>query len=150
MTNTSREVEHEAATSRARLSGLLDELRFRVSPGEVVERLVREADRDGAGSEFMRTLRQQVRSNPVACMLIAAGITWMMLADLQKNRRTSHGGEEQAAAPSRVRARRSRTKKAVVPPSRERRWLGGPSGSFGCRKTPLSIAGGDVVLQAKS
>jgi hypothetical protein len=47
MTDTSRELEHEAATSRARLSGLLDELRFRVSPGEVVERLVREADRDG-------------------------------------------------------------------------------------------------------
>ena len=38
MTDTSRELEHEAATSRARLSGLLDELRFRVSPGEVVER----------------------------------------------------------------------------------------------------------------
>jgi hypothetical protein len=111
MTDTSRELEHEAATSRARLSGLLDELRFRVSPGEVVERLVREADRDGLGSEFMRTLRQQVRSNPVACMLIAAGITWMMLADLRKNRRTSHAGEVQAAAPSRVRARRSRAKK---------------------------------------
>ena len=100
MSDTSRELEHEAEASRARLSSLLDELRFRVSPGEVVERLVRDANRDGSGSEFMRTLRQQVRSNPVACMLIAAGITWMMLADLQRNRRA-------AAASRRVRASRS-------------------------------------------
>jgi Protein of unknown function (DUF3618) len=111
MNDTSRELEHEADASRARLSGLLDELRFRVSPGEVVERLVRDANRDGSGSEFMRTLRQQVRSNPVACMLIAAGITWMMLADLQKKRPTSGAGEARAAAPRRPRAKRSAAKK---------------------------------------
>jgi Protein of unknown function (DUF3618) len=109
MSDTSRTLEHEAAASRARLSGLLDELRFRVSPGEVVERLVRDASRDGSGSEFIRTLRQQVRSNPVACMLIAAGITWMMLSDLQKNRRVP--STEGRAAPRLTRARRSAARK---------------------------------------
>jgi Protein of unknown function (DUF3618) len=107
MTDTSRELEHEAEASRARLSRLLDELRLRVSPGEVVERLMHDANRNGSGSEFLRTLRQQVRSNPIACMLIAAGITWMMLSDLQKNRATN---EARAIASRRTRARRAAAK----------------------------------------
>jgi hypothetical protein len=111
MTDTSRELEHEAEVSRQRLSGLLDELRFRVSPGEVVERLVRDANRHGLGSEFLRTLREQVRSNPVACMLIAAGISWMMLTDLQRNRRTQRASETRAIASRRTRATRSAAKK---------------------------------------
>jgi Protein of unknown function (DUF3618) len=108
MNDTSRDIEHEAAASRRRLSGLLDELRFRVSPGEVVERLVRDASRDGSGSEFLRTLRQQVRSNPVACMLVAAGITWLMLSDLQKNRRIPATKRARAAARPVARAGRAR------------------------------------------
>jgi hypothetical protein len=115
MSDTSRELEHEAESSRARLSRLLDELRFRVSPGEMVERMVREANRDGSGSEFLRTLRQQVRSNPVACMLIAAGITWMMLSDLQRNRRAPRASETRAFAASGSRARRSAAKKRRLP-----------------------------------
>jgi hypothetical protein len=111
MTDTSRELEHEAEVSRQRLSRLLDELRFRVSPGEVVERLVRDANRDGAGSEFLRTLREQVRSNPVACMLIAAGITWMMMTDLQRNRRALRASETRAIASRRTRATRSGPRK---------------------------------------
>jgi hypothetical protein len=110
MSDTSSELEHEAEASRRRLARLLDELRFRVSPGEVVERLVRDASRDGTGSQFLRTLREQVRSNPIACMLIAAGITWMMVSDLQKNRRALRASELRALAPRRARARRSAAK----------------------------------------
>jgi hypothetical protein len=115
MSDTSSELEHQAEASRRRLARLLDELRFRVSPGEVVERLVRDANRDGAGSEFLHTLREQVRRNPIACMLIAAGISWMMLSDLQKNRRALRASELRALAP-RARARRSAAK-----PTRARR-----------------------------
>ena len=111
MTDTSHELEHEAEASRARLSHLLDELRFRVSPGEVVERLVRDANRNGSGSEFLRTLREQVRSNPIACMLIAAGITWMMLSDLQKNRAVPRVRTTRAIPSGRNRARRPQAKK---------------------------------------
>jgi hypothetical protein len=118
MSDTSRNLEHEADASRARLSGLLDELRFRVSPGEVVERLVRDANRDGSGTDLIRTLKQQIRSNPVACMLIAAGITWLMLSDLQKNRRLP--ASEARATPRRVtRARRPAAKK-TSPRSRKK------------------------------
>jgi Protein of unknown function (DUF3618) len=107
MSDASSDLEHEAEASRRRLARLLDELRFRVSPGEVVERLVRDANRDGVGSQFLRTLREQVRSNPIACMLIAAGITWMMVSDLQKNRRALRGNELRALAPRRSPARQS-------------------------------------------
>jgi hypothetical protein len=110
MSDASSDLEHEAEASRRRLARLLDELRFRVSPGEVVERLVRDANRDGVGSQFLRTLREQVRSNPIACMLIAAGITWMMVSDLQKNRRALRASELRALAPRRSPARRSTAK----------------------------------------
>jgi hypothetical protein len=111
MTDTSRELEHEAEASRARLSRLLDELRLRVSPGEVVERLVRDANLNGSGSEFLRTLREQVRSNPIACMLIAAGITWMMLSDLQKHRAVSRVRATRAITSRRTRAPRAHARK---------------------------------------
>ena len=111
MSDASSDLEHEAEASRRRLARLLDELRFRVSPGEVVERLMLDANGHGAGSEFLRTLREQIRTNPVACMLIAAGITWMVLSDLRKNRRA--GLARRAPAPRRPRASAARAEPAA-------------------------------------
>ena len=113
MSDTSSDLEHEAEASRRRLARLLDELRFRVSPGEVVERLMLDANGHGAGSEFLRTLREQIRTNPVACMLIAAGITWMVLSDLRKNRRAGLARERRAPAPRRSRASAARAEPAA-------------------------------------
>ena len=126
MSDASSNLEHEADASRRRLAGLLDELRFRVSPGEVVERLVRDASRDGAGSQLLHTLREQVRSNPVACILIAAGISWMMLSDLQKNRRALRASELRALVPRRARrsaakTTRARARRSVTRTARARR-----------------------------
>src|SRR5205085_2234804 len=68
----------KAEESRARLSEKLEELRARITPGEVVDQLV-DYVRD-SGGEFMRTLGYQVRRNPLPVALIGAGMAWLMTA----------------------------------------------------------------------
>ena len=114
MNDSSRELEREASRSRRRLSGLLDELRDRASPGEMVEQLVQLADRDGGGSEFIRNLKQQVRRHPLPCLLIATGITWLMISDLQKTRQASADGLRASPGPA-ARSRRPPAKKSKAP-----------------------------------
>jgi len=82
-------IEQEAENSRARVSGLLDELRGRVSPGEMVDQMMSYAG-DGAG-EFVRTLGQQLRNNPLPALLIGAGVAWLMLADRREGRPSQSG-----------------------------------------------------------
>jgi ElaB/YqjD/DUF883 family membrane-anchored ribosome-binding protein len=102
-------LEYQTETSRNRVSDLLDELRDRVSPGEVVDQVVGFAG-DGAG-EFVRSLGRQVRDNPLPCVLAGVGLAWLMLA-----RRTGHdglehtrgnGGPGEALARTTARARQS-------------------------------------------
>jgi len=79
MTTSSVErLEYEAEGSRMRVSELLDELRGRISPGEVVDQVMDFAS-DGAAGDFVRTLGRQVRNNPLPCVLIGAGLAWLML-----------------------------------------------------------------------
>jgi hypothetical protein len=77
---------------------LLEELRARLSPGQVVHQLVDYAA-DGGAAEFMRNLGNDVRRNPLPVTLIGAGIGWLMMT----NGRPQHGddggdGERVAAA----------------------------------------------------
>lgn len=74
------DLERETDAARDRISGLLDELRGRISPGQVVDQFI-EAAGDGAGSSFAHKLGRQMRSNPLACMLAAAGAAWLMMSD---------------------------------------------------------------------
>ncbi len=76
MTLSSEHLERKAEESRARLSEKLEELRARITPGEVVDQLV-DYVRD-SGGEFMRTLGYQVRRNPLPVALIGAGMAWLM------------------------------------------------------------------------
>jgi ElaB/YqjD/DUF883 family membrane-anchored ribosome-binding protein len=72
-------LEQETENTRSRVSGLLDELRGRVSPGEMVDQMVSYAG-DGAG-EVVRTLGNQLRNNPLPAVLIGVGVAWLMLSD---------------------------------------------------------------------
>lgn len=79
---TDREIdalEQDAENTRTRVSGLLDELRGRVSPGEMVDQMVSYAS-DGAG-EAVRTLGNQLRNNPLPALLIGVGVAWLMFSD---------------------------------------------------------------------
>lgn len=80
------QLENDTEASRVRVAELLDELRGRVSPGELVDQVVDFAG-NGAVGDFARGLGRQVRGNPMAVVLIGAGLAWLVTAD----RRGGHG-----------------------------------------------------------
>ncbi|HEY1541559.1 MAG TPA: DUF3618 domain-containing protein [Xanthobacteraceae bacterium] len=76
---TSEQLEREAEATRAQIAATLDELRSRLTPGQVVDQLVSYA-RDSGGGDFVRNLGQQVVDNPLPVTLMGAGLAWLMMA----------------------------------------------------------------------
>ena|SRR6186713_1088986 len=96
------ELERRANRARERLAGRLTDLQYHASPGLVA--------RDLLGAEVPRTARdiaevlaQQVRTNPLAFVLIAAGVGWLIYSDAQARSRSRQ--------PAVVAGRRRRTRK---------------------------------------
>jgi Protein of unknown function (DUF3618) len=73
-------LEREAEARRAQLAQTFDELRARVTPGHVLDRLVDYAT-DSQGADFFRNLRDQTVANPVALGIVGAGLAWLMLSN---------------------------------------------------------------------
>lgn len=104
------EIEREVEATRARLSSAVEEVRERVSPGQLGEEAL-DYFRASGGRELLENLGQQIRDNPVPTILIGAGLTWMLLSSGRKtpssplpaSRRgraassgeTTHGSQEQ-------------------------------------------------------
>jgi len=80
MTESSAQLEREAERRRAELSATLDELRSRITPGQLVDQTLDYA-RDGNIGEFVRNLGRDARDNPLPLALIGAGIAWLMIAN---------------------------------------------------------------------
>lgn len=100
-------LEHETESTRTRVAELLDELRGRVSPGELVDQVV-DAVGDGAAGDFVRTLGQQIRDNPLPCVLIGTGLAWLIAADYRSHGDAADGlsnGTENAMDHTMYRAR---------------------------------------------
>lgn len=76
---TSEQLEREAEATRAQIAATLDELRERMTPGQVVDHLVDYA-RDNGGGDFVRNFGQQVVGNPIPVTLMGAGLAWLMMA----------------------------------------------------------------------
>jgi uncharacterized protein DUF3618 len=73
----SEQLERETETCRDELADTLDELRARMTPGEVVDQLVDYA-KDTTGGLFFENLKQQVANNPLPVALMGAGFAWLM------------------------------------------------------------------------
>src|SRR5919108_4462567 len=73
----SEQLERETETCRDELADTLDELRTRMTPGEVVDQLVDYA-KDTTGGLFFENLKQQVANNPLPVAVIGAGFAWLM------------------------------------------------------------------------
>jgi len=71
-------LEREAEDARAHLADALDELRVRLTPGNVVDQLTDYA-RQGPAAEFLRNLSRDIQENPLPLLLIAAGMAWMFV-----------------------------------------------------------------------
>jgi hypothetical protein len=76
---SSAQLERESEQTRSELARTLDELRERITPGQLVDQAVDYA-KDTAGGEFFRNLSRQMAANPLPVVLIGAGISWLALA----------------------------------------------------------------------
>jgi len=69
------QLEREIDRHREHLTGIIDALEGRLSPGEMINKAL-QGSKDG-GREFAGNLAQAVRDNPTAALLTAAGMAWL-------------------------------------------------------------------------
>ena len=81
----SEQLERETEECRDRLAGSLEELRLRISPGQVVDQIADYA-REGPVADFARNLVREIRDNPAPLLLIAAGVAWWVAATSRSSR----------------------------------------------------------------
>jgi hypothetical protein len=93
--STSEQLERETERERARISETLEELRARMTPGQVVDRLVDYAT-ESSGGMFFRNLRQQAVDNPVPVALVGAGLAWLAIAGRRTDNKVSAAGDRMA------------------------------------------------------
>jgi hypothetical protein len=90
------ELEFEAEARRDNLANTLDELRGRMTPGQVMDEVLSYAK--GSGASFLQSLFEAAKANPIPTMLIGAGCA-MFLS--QKNSPPSRGSYERGQTRSR-------------------------------------------------
>lgn len=73
-------IETEVEEARARLTRTLDEIRERMSPGQILDQALDYARHSGGG-EFTRNLGRSVRDNPLPLLMMGAGMAWLMASD---------------------------------------------------------------------
>ena len=79
MIDRTQALADKADRSRSRLSGLLEELENQTSPTQVLNQLL--GNKNGEGGDLTRTVVEQVLRNPLPCLLIAAGVGWLIAAE---------------------------------------------------------------------
>ena len=87
------ELEREAEAARARLSDTADQIRARMSPGQLMDEVLNQF-RGGDGSEMLANLRGQARDNPMALALVGSGLAWLMMGSGSH----AHGASPRAAS----------------------------------------------------
>ena len=84
--STSEQLEREAEQTRAEIASMLEELRSRMTPGQIVDQVL-DFVRDSTGGQFFNNLRRQVADNPMPVALMGAGLAWLVLAGRNGSRR---------------------------------------------------------------
>ena len=87
MTLTTTQIENQAEHHRTHISELIDELRTRVTPGEVMDQFLGWED----GHEIARNFGRQVKGNPLPLALIGTGVAWLMFSDGRSRRNGTYG-----------------------------------------------------------
>ena len=73
----------KAEGARGRLSDRIDDLRYHVSPTTVVSDLLGSVNPRAWGDDVLPILAKQARNNPIASMLIAAGVGWLIFSEVR-------------------------------------------------------------------
>ena len=83
MATTSAQLERKAERARERLSDRINDLRYHVSPSTVVSDLLGGVNPRAWGEDVLPILAKQARNNPIASMLIAAGVGWLIFSEVR-------------------------------------------------------------------
>jgi ElaB/YqjD/DUF883 family membrane-anchored ribosome-binding protein len=93
MTHETERLERETEQSRDRVASLLEELKSKATPGDIVNHVIGEGGISGA-SEMLHKLGDQVRANPMPVALVGAGLAWLMIGGTS----TQNSGRRSASA----------------------------------------------------
>jgi len=97
MESQSARLEREAEETLWQLSGTLEELRGRMTPGRVVDQVI-DYTRDSPGADFLRNLGKEVRQHPMPLVLVGIGILWLLLASNRTSRAVIASAADQLTA----------------------------------------------------
>jgi Protein of unknown function (DUF3618) len=117
---SSAQLERKAERARERLSDRIADLRDHVSPATVVSDIFG-VDPRALESGILPLLAKQARDNPIAALLIGAGIGWLIFSEVRgplsqmafgrsTSRRLTRGRTKRRSVNSRKTAVRSRSK----------------------------------------
>ena len=70
-----------AERTRNHLAELVDRLQNQITPAELMHQLVGRRGANARSPSLTDMITDQVSRNPMACMMIAAGIGWLMISD---------------------------------------------------------------------
>ena len=80
---TSGQLERKAEGARERLSDRITDLRSHVSPTTVVSDLLGAVNARNLADDVLPILAKQARNNPIASLLIAAGVGWLIFSEVR-------------------------------------------------------------------
>ncbi|GGD89000.1 hypothetical protein GCM10011390_04690 [Aureimonas endophytica] len=90
MSTDTERLEREAEARRSSLNETIEELRNRMSPGQILDEAVDYFGK-GQANAAMQNLGRQVRDNPLALGLVGAGLAWLVLGNGARTA-SPHGG----------------------------------------------------------
>ena len=113
---TSAQLERKAGRARERLSDRIADLRYHVSPTTVVSDLLQGVNPRAWGDDVLPILAKQARHNPIASILIAAGVGWLIFSEVRGPLAKSFGltAPRQIAKLGRKKKRTARNSKAAA------------------------------------
>jgi len=80
---TSAQLERKAERARERLSDRIADLRSHVSPTTMVSDLLGAVNARNLADDVLPILAKQARNNPIASLLIAAGVGWLLFSEVR-------------------------------------------------------------------
>ena len=80
MSKSSAQLEREAEQTRSELAATLEELRSRITPGQLVDQTLNFARESNVG-ELVRNLGRDARENPLPLALVGTGLAWLMMTN---------------------------------------------------------------------
>ena len=77
-TDSQSDLEHDVVEERARVDATLDEIQHRLTPGQLIDEVIRHGR--APGTDFVASLGRTLAANPIPTALVGVGLMWLLLA----------------------------------------------------------------------